>query len=72
MVLDFEGIHFIDSQGAEKMAEILDGGDILGVEVRLFNVKSEVKELLRRDGLVDRIGENRIYSSVFEAVADKI
>lgn len=72
VVLDFEGIHFIDSQGADKITEILEAGESYGVEIRLCKVNAEVKELLRRDGFVDRIGENRIYDTIYEAVADLI
>ena len=72
VVLDFEGIHFIDTQGADKVAELLDAGESYDVEIRLCKVKAEVKALLRRDGLVDRIGEDRIYDTVYDAAADLI
>jgi len=35
-------------------------------------VKTSVKELLERDGLVERLGKSRIYDNVYEAPADKI
>jgi hypothetical protein len=33
---------------------------------------SKVKELLQRDGVIDRLGENRVYGNVYEAAADQI
>jgi hypothetical protein len=29
-------------------------------------------EVLRRDGVIDRLGESHIYGNVYEAAADKI
>jgi SulP family sulfate permease len=72
IVLDFEGVNFIDSQGSETVAEILDLATNYKIEVRLARVKTEVKELLRRDGVIDKLGESQIYGNVYEAAADQI
>jgi anti-anti-sigma factor len=72
IVLDFEGVNFIDSQGSDTLAEILDLATNYNIEVRLARVKTEVKELLRRDGVIDKLGESRIYGNVYEATADQI
>ena len=72
VVLDFEGVNFIDSQGADKVAEILDLAISADIELRLTRVKTRVLEVLRRDGFIDRLGENKVYGNVFEAAADKI
>jgi SulP family sulfate permease len=72
VVLDFEGVNFIDSQGADKVAEILDLAISADIELRLTRVKTRVLEVLRRDGLIERIGESRFYGNVYEAAADKI
>ncbi len=42
------------------------------IELRLARVKTKVKDLLRRDGVIDRLGEGRIYGNVYEAAADQI
>ena len=42
VVLDFEGVDFVDSQGAAKLAEILDFAESAGVELRLARVKPAV------------------------------
>jgi high affinity sulfate transporter 1 len=72
IVLDFEGVNFIDSQGAYVVGEILELAKSRDIELRLTRVKTRVKEVLRRDGVIARIGENQIYGNVYEAAADKI
>ena len=68
IVLDCEGIDFIDSQGSAKMREILELTEQAGVTLRLARVKPAVRELLRRDHVLDRIGDHRIHGNVHRAV----
>jgi sulfate permease, SulP family len=68
IVLDCEGIDFIDSQGSAKMREILELTEQAGVTLRLARVKPAVRELLRRDHVLDRIGGERIHGNVHRAV----
>ena len=68
IVLDCEGIDFIDSQGSAKMREILELTERAGVTLRLARVKPAVRELLRRDHVLDRIGGHRIHGNVHRAV----
>ena len=72
IVLDCEGIDFIDSQGSAKMREILDLTEQAGVTLRLARVKPDVRELLARDGVLDRIGDDKINDAVDHAVAAQI
>ena len=72
IVLDCEGIDFIDSQGSAKMGEILDLTEHAGVTLRLARVKPAVYEVLRRDGFLDRIGEHRTHGNVYRAVEAQI
>ena len=69
IVLDCEGIDFIDSQGSAKMREILDLTEQAGVALRLARIKPAVRELLARDGVLDRIGDDKTYDEVDQAVA---
>jgi SulP family sulfate permease len=71
-VIDFEGVNFIDSQGSAKIAEIVELGEARGVEVRLTRVKPHVYGMLRRDGVIDMLGEDKVYGNVYEAAADRI
>ncbi len=72
VIISFEGIDFIDSQGSEKLAEILGLADTYGAEVRLARVKPHVLEVLRLDGVVDRLGEENLYGNLYEAARDHI
>ena len=69
IVLDCEGMDFIDSQGSAKMREILDLTEQAGVTLRLARVKRAVRELLARDGVLDRIGDDKAHDDVDHAVA---
>ena len=68
LVLDFEGVNFIDSQGAAKLTEILELTDADGVTLRLARVKPHVLAVLRADGIIDRIGADQIHGNVQRAV----
>ena len=68
IVLDCEGIDFIDSQGSAKMREILELTSQAGVTLRLARLKPAVRDLLSRDGVLERIGPDRIHGNVDHAV----
>jgi sulfate permease, SulP family len=68
IVLDCEGMDFIDSQGSAKLREILELTERAGATLRLARVKPAVRELLRRDHVLDRIGDDRIHGDVHRAV----
>ncbi len=68
VVLDLEGVNFVDSQGAAKLTELLDLTETDGVTLRLARVKPSVLTVLRADGIVDRLGNGRIHGNVHRAV----
>jgi sulfate permease, SulP family len=68
IVLDCEGINFIDSQGAATMDEILRLSDDAGLTLRLARLKPAVRAVLERDGFIARLGADRIHGNVFRAV----
>ena len=68
LVLDLEGVNFIDSQGAAKLTEIHELTEADGVTLRLARVKPQVLAVLEADGIVDRIGADRIHGNVHRAV----
>ena len=72
LVLDCEGIDFIDSQGSAKMGEILELTEQAGVTLRLARAKPAIREVLKRDGILDRIGDDRIHGTVDRAVKAQI
>jgi sulfate permease, SulP family len=68
LVLDLEGVDFIDSQGAEQLAAILELLEEDGATLRLARVKPRVLAVLRADGFLDRLGSDRIHGNVHGAV----
>ena len=72
IVLDCEGIDFIDSQGSAKMREILELTEQAGVILRLARVKPAVREVLERNGVLDRIGDDKTHGNVDQAVEAQI
>jgi SulP family sulfate permease len=62
------GVNFIDSQGAAKMTELHDLAEADGVTLRLARVKPQVLAVLEADGIVERIGADRIHGNVHLAV----
>jgi SulP family sulfate permease len=68
LVLDCEGINFIDSQGSAKLAEIVRLTDESGIELRLARLKPAVATTLERDGVLEQIGIDHIHGNVYEAV----
>jgi sulfate permease, SulP family len=68
LVLDLEGVDFIDSQGASKLTELHDLTEASGVTLRLARVKPHVLAVLRADGIVERIGADHIHGNVHRAV----
>jgi SulP family sulfate permease len=72
VVLDCEGIDFIDSQGSAKLSELVELAEHAGIDLRLARVKPEVSEVLRRDGVLDRLGTAKIHGNVSRAVQAQI
>ena len=68
VVLDLEGVDFVDSQGAAKLAELHEVGEANGVGMRLARAKPTVIATLVADGLVDALGPDHIHGNVHEAV----
>ncbi len=68
LVLDLEGVNFVDSQGASKLTEIHQLTQAADVTLRLARVKPNVRAVLEADGIVDRIGADHIHGNVHRAV----
>ncbi len=68
-VLDLEGVNFVDSQGAAKMSDLHELTEANDVELRLARVKPDVFDVLAADGVIERIGRDRIHGNVHRAVA---
>jgi anti-anti-sigma factor len=64
VVLDLEGVDFIDSQGAATLAEILDFTDSASIRLSLARVKPSVGSVLAGDGILERLGGDRIHDGI--------
>ena len=72
VVLDFESVNFIDSQGSETLGKIIEAARNFDADVRLARVKARVLRVLEADGVIDELGKDHIYANVYEAAADFI
>ena len=43
-----------------------------GAQLRIARLKSGVRRVLERDGVIDLIGSDQVYPNVYEAAADVI
>ena len=68
LVLDLEGVNFVDSQGSAKLAEIYEFLDTDGVELRIARAKPQVLAVLQADGVADLIGPDHMHGNVYRAV----
>jgi anti-anti-sigma factor len=68
IVLNLEGVDFVDSQGAAKLAELHEVALAEGVVLRLARVKPQVLDVLELDGVADLYGLDRIHRTLNEAV----
>ena len=68
VILDLEAVSFIDSQGAEQLAQIHELVAGQGATLRIARVKPRVMAVLERDGVIDRIGAERLHGDVQRAV----
>ena len=69
MVLSMEGVNFIDTEGADALTKIARAGQSHGLDLHLARVKPQVMEVLKKDGVVDLIGRDRIHDDIAAAVA---
>jgi len=68
VVLDCGGINFIDSQGVDKMADLVEVAHDSGVTLRLARLKPSVRATLERDGVIERLGADHIHGNIYRAV----
>ena len=72
IVLDCEGMDFIDSQGSAKMREIFEVTQQAGLTLRLARLKLAVRQMLARDGVLELLGEEHTHGNVDHAVEAQI
>ena len=68
VVLNLEGVDFVDSQGAAKLLELHEVAQAENVVLRLARVKPHVLDVLELDGVAEALGRDRIHRTLHEAV----
>ena len=69
VVLNCEGVHFIDSQGSAKVRELVELADREGLDMHFARLKAPVLVVLDRDGVLASIPPDHIHETVNSAVA---
>ncbi len=68
VVINCEGIHFIDSQGSAKIRELVELTDREGLTLHFARLKPAVTAVLERDGVLGLIDPANIHETVKSAV----
>jgi anti-anti-sigma factor len=64
VILDMEGVNFIDVEGADMLKKIAQAGKAYGVDLHLTSLKPRVAKILQPEGVIDLIGTDHIHASV--------
>jgi MFS superfamily sulfate permease-like transporter len=68
VVIDFSAAAYVDMQSAHTLAGLGDELRAAGIRVQAVEVRSNVRDRLRREGLDDRLGTVDRFTSVADAV----
>ena len=68
VLIDMEGVDYIDLEGSDMLGEIATNMQSTGVDIHIARVKGAVMSMLERDRVDRTIGHDHIHDSVFEAV----
>jgi anti-anti-sigma factor len=64
LILNMEGVPFIDSQGAHKLSELYTYLDSEGVSLHLARLKPQVQRVLAADGYLDLAGRDHLHQTI--------
>jgi high affinity sulfate transporter 1 len=68
LLIDMEGVNYLDLEGSDMLAEITKDMRTVGVEIHLARVKHAVMQMLEKDGVDQVIGHDHIHDKVVDAV----
>ena len=68
VVIDFESVNFLDSQGSGELDRLVQAARDRGISIHFARLKTSVKTILDADGVIDRLGAERVHTSVDDAV----
>lgn len=70
LLVDSRGINGLDASGVEMLRGLVDRLRSSGIELTFCNIKGPVVEVMRRTGLLDKIGSERIFLTEQAALED--
>jgi len=68
VIIDGESMNSLDSSAVYALNEIIDFFSAKGVEVVFTGLKGPVRDIINKSGLIDKIGYDRCFMSIQEAV----
>ena len=68
VILDFEAISQVDVTGAQTLRSVHDTLETRGIRLIIASAKSTVRDTLRRNGIIDLLGEDNLSPSIDRAV----
>jgi len=68
VVIDCEEMPFVDDTGADALSEFFHYVQRYDIELSLARLHSSTRKLLQMAGIIDRLGEDRIFDTVRNAV----
>jgi MFS superfamily sulfate permease-like transporter len=68
VVIDFESVNFLDSQGAGELDRLVATAEERGMSIHFARLKTDVQVTLDADGVIDRLGPERVHTSIDDAV----
>jgi sulfate permease, SulP family len=69
VLLDAETVSDMDTTAADQLEDLIESLGRQGVSLAIARLHAPVKDFMRRDGLLDVVGEENVYSRVMDAVA---
>ncbi len=68
VILSMEGVNFIDSEGADVLIAIAQAGIDHDIDLHLARVKSQVIDVLERDGFFELVDRDHVHDNIEAAV----
>ncbi len=68
VVMDFESVNFIDSQGSSEVDRLVRTASDRDISIRFARLKTDVRAVLEADGVIERLGPDRVHPSIDDAV----
>ena len=68
VIIDMEGVNFIDVEGADVIKKIAQVGALHHVDLHLANLKTAVRNILEQNGAIDLVGTDHLHDNVPAAV----